>query len=422
MVRGVSQLTALQVTSRRNFSALAWHGTFTAAAAALAQPTTILPAYIVALGGSPLLVGLMLTVLLAGGVVPELLFAHIVEGRARKRPYFIIAVFSRSGAWFALGGLTLLFIHSPGAVLLLLLFTFLAAFAIGGSLGSVAYTDIYGMSIASGERGRLYGSIQFLGSFAALGVTYAAGILLQGSGKDPRHVYALLFLAIGLLMLCAGIGVLLIREQPIVPQPQLPFSQYLRQILTLWRQDASLRALVTIENIASLHLMLLPFYMLLAVVRLHVSPSAVAFYTMAQVVGGALSNLLWGVMNDRFGSASILRACLALGAILPLLALVLVTFSPSTFFLVFVLLGAAINSRNLAYNNVLVDLAPVALRATYTGLVGTFTAPTLVLPLVGGTLIALFGYSSVFASVALALLIALFTVGRSRALSVPPRG
>lgn len=415
-------MAELQVTSRRNFTALAWHGTFTAAAMALTQPTTILPAYVVALGGSSLLVGLMLTVLLAGGVVPELLFAHVVEGSARKRPYLLIAVFSRAGAWLVLGGLTLLFAKSAGSVLLLLLFALLATFAIGGSLGNVAYTDIYGKSIAPGERGRFYASRQFLGSFAALGVTYAAGVLLQGSSKDPRHVYALLFLATGLLMLLAGVGFLLVREQPTAPQPQLPLSQYLRQIPALWRQDPSLRALVIIENIASLHLMLLPFYMLLAEVRLHVPPSAVALYTMAQVVGGAFSNLLWGTMNDRLGSASILRACLALGAILPLLALVLVAFAPSAFFLTFILLGAAINSRNLAYNNVLVDLSPVTLRATYTGLVGTLTVPTLVLPLIGGTLIALFGYSSVFAFVALTLLVALLTVGRSRALSSPPRG
>ena len=41
------------------------------------------------------------------------------------------------------------------------------------------------------------------------------------------------------------------------------------------------------------------------------------------VIGGALSNILWGTLNDRFGSGAVLRICLVLGALLPLLALAL---------------------------------------------------------------------------------------------------
>ncbi|EQD57065.1 major facilitator superfamily MFS_1, partial [mine drainage metagenome] len=176
--------------------------------------------------------------------------------------------------------------------------------------------------------------------------------------------------------LLAGTGFLLVRETPVEATAKPPLSAFLRQLPVLWSQDPGLRALVWIENVASLHLMLLPFYMLLAETLLHAPASAVAFYTMAQIVGGAISNFLWGWLNDRFGSGAVLRTCLLLGAGMPLLALVLAAFWPSGYFLIFVVLGAAIASRNLAYNNVLVDIAPVPLRATYTGLVGTLTSPT----------------------------------------------
>ncbi len=405
---------------RRNYVGLAWHGTFLAAATALGQPTTILPAYVALLGGSPLVVGAMLSVLLAGSVVPELLFAHIVEGSPRKRPYLLLAVFSRAGAWLLLGALTWLMSSGKGVWPLVVLFLLLGLFAIGGSLGSVAYTDVFGRSIAPGMRGRFYASRQFLGSLAALAVTYLAGLWLSGRGGTASG-FALLFLGAGLLMLLAGGGFMLVRETPVPRQQQSPLGQYLGRIPAVWREDPALRTLVWIENVASLHLMLLPFYMLLAEVTLHVSVQAVAFYTMAQIVGGALSNAIWGYVGDRFGNAAVLRLCLWLGAAMPLLALALVAYWPGGYSVLFLVLGAAIASRNLAFNNVLVDLSPVPLRATYTGIVGTLTAPSLLLPMLGGSLISLLGYTNVFWLVAAGLAAAAATLGRAPHLGVPPR-
>jgi MFS family permease len=409
-------------TRRRNYVALTWHGAFLAGATALALPTTILPAYIAALGGSPLIVGLMLTVLLMGNVMPELLFAHVVEGRPRKRPYLLVAVFSRAGAWLLLGAATWVLQRSATGELLAVLLLLLGVFAVGGSLGSVAYTDVYGKAISPGARGRFYASRQFIGSVFALAVTYlAAGVLGSGS-STVAGPYAVLFLASGLLMVVAGLGFAMVHEDPSPATPKPPLGAYLRQIPALWREDPGLRALVFTENIASLHLMLLPFYMLLAIEWLHVPASTVAVYTMAQVVGGAFSNLVWGHLNDRRGSGVVLWVCLALGAAMPVLALLLATFAPAAYGIVFVLLGAAMNSRDLAFNNVLVDRSPVPLRATYTGLVGTLTMPSLLLPLLGGSLIAIFGYPVVFLGVAAVLAIAWAALGRSSALFAPPRG
>jgi len=406
-----------QTQGRRNYVGLAWHGTFLAAATALGQPTTILPAYVVLLGGSPLVVGAMVSVLLAGSVVPELFFAHVVEGSPRKRPYLLFAVFSRAGAWLVLGALTWLFADSTGAWLLLILFALLTVFSVGGSLGSVAYTDIFGRSIPPGVRNRFYASRQFLGSIAALAVTYVAQLWLTGA--DSTTGFALLFLGAGLLMLLAGIGFLMVQETPVPRRPTPPLADYLRQVPALWRRDPGLRRLVLIENVASLHLMLLPFYALLAEVSWHASAARIAFYTMAQIVGGALSNVFWGWLGDRFGSTAVLRVCLWLGAGMPLLGLALAAFAPGAYFIVFVFLGAAISSRNIAYNNVLVDLAPAALRATYTGIVGTLTAPTLFLPLIGGSLIAWLGYPGVFIVVAVSLGLAAVTLGRRLAGPLP---
>jgi MFS family permease len=415
-------VTPTRSVERRNFTGLAWHGTFLAAATALAQPTTILPAYVALLGGSPLLIGAIVSLLLIGSLLPQLFFASLVEGSARKRPYLLWAVYSRAAAWLVLGVLTWIFARNAASLLLFLLFAMLAVFAVGGSLGSVAYTHIYGQSVPPGRRGRFYASRQFLGSVGALAVTSVAAMLLGRSHGNAPATYAVLFFSAGLLMLLAGIGFLLVRETPVAATTRPSLAAYLRQVPALWRADPGLRALIWIENVASFHLMLLPFYLLLADAWLHVPASAVAFYTMAQTVGGTLSNIVWGWLNDRYGSGAVLRICLLLGTGMPLLALVLATYWPSGYFLIFVVLGAAIASRTLAYNNVLVDIAPVALRATYTGLVGTFTAPALLLPMLGGSLISLLGYRNVFLLVALALGLAAVSIGRSSYLNAAPKG
>ncbi|MGC8627676.1 MAG: hypothetical protein ACP5VR_09005, partial [Acidimicrobiales bacterium] len=119
---------------------------------------------------------------------------------------------------------------------------------------------------------------------------------------------------------------------------------------------------------------------------------------------------------------AVLRTCLLLGAAMPILALALATFWPSGYFLIFFVLGAAIASRTMAYGNVLVDIAPVPLRATYTGFIGTLTAPATLLPIAGGSLIGLLGYRDVFFLVAFALGLAALSVGRNRYLSTAPRG
>lgn len=413
---------ASTVGSRRNLVALAWHGSFLAGATALAQPTTLLPAYVAALGGSPALVGLTLTVLLGGGAVPELLFSHRVEGSPLKRPFLLVAVFSRAAAWLVLGAATWQLRRSASGLLLGALLLLLAVFAIGGSLGNVAYTDVYGKSVPPGSRGRFYAARQFAGSVVALAATFCAGLVLQSHLATLAGSYAVLFTGSGLLLLVAGLGFVAVRETPSPRQSRPPLGTYLRRMGTLWRADPGLRALVLVENLASLHLMLLPFYVVLAVEWLHVPPAMVAVYTMAQIVGGAVSNLLWGHLNDRVGSGAVLSACLALGSLMPVLALALAVFAPGAYALIFVVLGAAMNSRTLAYNNVLVDRSPVELRATYTALVGTLTAPTLLLPLAGGALIALFGFPALFLGIAAALAITWATLGRSTALFAPPLG
>ncbi len=414
-------MTQRRGAERWNFGALVWHGVFFAVGTALAEPSTALPAYVALLSDSPVLVGLMTSLLLAGEVVPQLLFSRWVEAVARKKGFLLVAVYSRALAWLVLGGLTLLWAGRAHQLLLVTLFVLLVAFAVGGSLGGVAFVDVVGKTVRAGIRGRFYAARQFLGGLAALGAGFLARDILTRPSLSFPHNYAVLFVGAGVALAVAGLGFLGLREPPGEARSRPPLSAYLSDLRRLWREDRALRSLVVVENLAGLHLLLLPFYVTLAQTRLHVGPEAVGTFIILQVVGGAVSNVAWAWLADRTGSPSVLRACLALGFVLPLVALALARWAPGQYALVFLLVGAAVNSRNLSFNNVLVDIAPDAVRPTYSGLVATLTAPRLLFPLLGGLLIGAFGFAPVFMAVALALLATLLGLGPAAALYASAR-
>ena len=269
-----------------NFAALVWHGVFFSVGSALAEPSTALPAYVALLGGAPVLVGLTTTILLAGEIVPQLLFARWVEARARKKPFLLAAVYSRALAWLVLGGLTLAWAGRAHALLLWTLMLLLAAFAIGGSLGGVAFVDVVGTSIRPGTRGRFFGLRQLLGGVAALGAGFLArGVLARPDPGFPGN-YGLLFLGAGAALAVAGLGFAVLREPAARGAASVTrLRDYLRGLGAHWRGDPALRSLVVVENLAGLHLMLLPFYVALALTRMQVDAATIGTFVVLQVAG-----------------------------------------------------------------------------------------------------------------------------------------
>lgn len=165
-----------------------------------------------------------------------------------------------------------------------------------------------------------------------------------------------------------------------------------------------MRRFILIENMASFSVMILPFYMIYARETFQLDNVWIGRYLLIQVSGTVLSNLVWGFVASKTSSRSIVRLCVMLGGLIPIIALLLVHTTPGFYGIVFFLLGFIISGRKIGFEPYLLDIAPEAQRTEYLGIRGTLNVFIVVLPIIGGLLINLTGYTLTFILVSLVML------------------
>jgi hypothetical protein len=121
---------------RRDFRLGVINGGFFGLAETLTDPALVLVAFVAALGGSPLVVGLAAPIRNAGWYLPQLLISGRMQSAPRKLPFYARLAVVRLAAWgvVALAPL-LLGRFSPSAVLAVFLIAFLVAESAAGLAG-----------------------------------------------------------------------------------------------------------------------------------------------------------------------------------------------------------------------------------------------------------------------------------------------
>ncbi|MCG6956440.1 MAG: MFS transporter, partial [Gemmatimonadetes bacterium] len=186
---------------------------------------------------------------------------------------------------------------------------------------------------------------------------------------------------------------------------------FLRRVPVIIHRDRAFLRFILASNLSSFSLMLLPFYMIFARDELHVGSVWVGRYLMLQIGGAIVSNLIWGFLSGRRGSGSVVRTCIVLGGVIPLLALALRALGPAAFGLVFVLVGFVMSGRSVGFEPYLLDLAPEDQRTVYVGINGTLNFSRVVLPILGGAVMDLFGFDVAFVLTAGAMGVSLLLLG-----------
>lgn len=382
--------------TRFNFTMGVLHGALFQAGLAFSSPTAVLPVFLSHFTGSLALIGLFSAVVTAGGVLPQLLVAHEVQGRARSKPVLLVAIWIRAASWAVLGALTWLCAHCPSGFILSALLLLLLIFSTAGGVANVPFTNIWGKTIPTGLRGRFWGHRQLWGGLLAVGSGYLVRRVLGTTIGFPRN-YALLFLMSFVLIAFSYVALSSVRE-PSVEQNRRrePLHTYLRRAVALFRRDRDFGWFAATQLATMFFQFAVPFYVLYGKERLAMPSEEIGLLIAAQMAGAIVSNLLWGSLSDRFGNRSVIRLTAIAALAIPTLALLAGGGRWGLLVALFALVGVVTSGSSIGFVNYVLEIAPPPERPTYIALSGTLNGLTALLPIAGGWVVDAGSYRLAF--------------------------
>ncbi len=386
----------------------------------LTSPYLVLPVFISALGASNLLVGFLPAIANGGWYLPQFLISHRLQRLPRKQPVYIIAGIIRIICWALLTLATFLIAHNPLA-LLAIFFTLFTTYSLAAGLAGTPFLDVVAKTVPAHRRGTYFGGRDLWGALTAIGAGYLVGIFLN---PNLAPAYPLNF---GFLFLIAGIGVTtglgafsLVIEPADTPtathltlHDQLRAAQRVLRANRIYRRFLVTRVVLAVADIAT------PFYALYATRVLDIPTETLGIYIGISTITGLIANPLWSRTSDRRGNRIVLLGAASCLLPLPGIALIFGLFPPGAalalpFGLLFLLHGIARPAANIAYPSYLLEIAPAPERALYISFTNTVLGIATFVPVIGGTLLDLFGFRAVFA-LALAITLAGWILARGLA-------
>lgn len=400
----------VQKSLRRNYLAHLGHGLLGQTGMRLINAPTFVPAYVFALSGSELAVGVARGLQYLGMFLSPLVGATIIEHRRKVLP---VAFFAGGLMRVQILGLALagLLLAPPGP--LVACFLFLPLFGVFLGVQGVVFNFLVAKVIPVEKRGLLVGLRTALSGVTATGVAlYAGNVLIEndalGNGYAVTFLLAFALTSVGLLMLA------FIREpgSPQVRQAS-PVLDRLRDLPALLRRDPDFTRYFLARALAVMGRMAVPFYYVVAQTRLSLSGSDLGELTAAFVLAQSVGSLGWGTAADRAGFRAVFIA--SLGTWMLSAVALLATSGFGWLLVVFAGLGAGLGGFQLSAQNLVLEFGArhnlplrIAVANSASFLVAAVGA------MLGGVLAVLVSHEAVFevaiASQTVALGIVLFGV------------
>lgn len=394
-----------------NFVVILTDASFWAFGLAFVDPVAVLPVLLVELSGSEVVVGLMGALQRAGWLIPQLLAASFVLHRPRKKPFvFYPCLATRLPFLAAAIVLNLDYAATHRMVALLVVMGAYGAFFFGEGLVGPPWHDICARTVPPRLRGRFFGGMQFFGGlFAIAAAVIVRRVLADDSLPFPRD-YGRLFMYLFIAMMISNAFLALIREPhgPAMAEAQ-SLSRIIRSIPSTLRARVRLRRAVIGQLLCHTAGMAVPFYAVYAHTQLHLPKGSGGIFVGAATVGAVGASVVWAFLNDRFGSTVVIRWTSTLVIATPVTALLVPPVARALaaeewltymYAIVFVLNGALWGGMWLGFTNYVLEIAPAAIRPLYLGLQATLLSPAILMPLLGGWLLAVISFESLFAIVA----------------------
>lgn len=381
---------------RRNFLFLMLDsGTF-AFAISLLSETTIIPAFVQTLSGSSVLVGLVAATFALGRYLPQLVGAHLVRGRSRRKPLLLaIVVAERVGILAIACTAQLIGVLDPTVVLVVFFISFGGYAMTTGLIGPV-YGDFIAKALTRG-RGWYYGCVQLLGGLLGFSAALVAEQLIK-TNPFPGGIQLCFWLCFALSFLSIFF-ISGLKEEPyphVEPRPS--FWSTVAEIPALLRGNRSYGRFILARAFLALSTLGIGFVVVDGMGGV-LKASDAALMAAVFILSQAVLGFLLGLMGNYLGwklvviTGGVLIAAGMAGA--------MIADSIPAYIAIFAALGGANAVTIIGDPNMSIELAPTDKTSLYLGTTSTLLAPFFIVgPLAAGALADVVGYPAVFGAAA----------------------
>ena len=394
------------------YFAFIWHGFFLALTVSMLDLNTVFPALVNTLTESKILFGAFYSVMLGVPLIFNVIFSYYLRNKQYKKKYLLLGIYLRSSAFLGMAYFTYYFAENNPMLTIYSFFFFVFLFSISAGFAGLSYSDIIAKSLGSEKRVNLYTVKQFFGSTAAfIGGLVIARIFSIGIDYPLNYAISLLIGSGGLII--ASLGFILLPEPAsIIKNNKESLGSFIKRIPSILKKDSSFKLFIIVENLAGFSIMIFPFYMLYAKERFSIDDSYIGLYLVVLTIGTIFSNIIWGFLASKLNAKAIMRFCIVLGGLNPLLAIYLGTTSPEYFAIIFFILGFMISGRKIGFEPYLLDIIPKTERVEYLGIRGSLNILIIILPLIGALIIRYFGFNVTFVVVTVMMFISAYLLGK----------
>ncbi len=358
----------------------------------LINAPTFVPMYVYKLGGSNVLVGLLLSL----GGLSRFITPPVIAPLVEHQPYL-----KRKVLWVGtLMRVQVLFMALAGFFLgtRLNMIAFFAAFALYNfflGMQNVVYNTVMAKVIPIENRGRFIGWREFLGGLSFSGVALVAGVLIQ----DLRfpHSYGATYL-LSFFLTFLGLVLFGFSREPATPTvlKKIPLFERLRSIPELMRKDRNFANYCVCRLVGSLAFMSNPFFILYMGRKLAISGELLGQLTFCYYISRTTINLLLGRIADRSGFRRVFLISVTIWT-LALFALLTIPPSYTLAVAVFLALGAGFGGFMMSMSSMVLEFGETAelpMRLALVNSIGEMA--TSVGPLFAGFLADNVSYHAVF--------------------------
>lgn len=394
------------------YFAFIWHGFFLALTVSMLDLNTVFPALVTTLTQSKIIFAAFYSIMLGVPLIFNVVFGHYLKGKPRKKKFLLLGIYLRSAAFLGMAYFTYYFSQNNPALTIISFFVFVSLFSISAGFAGLSYTDIIAKTLSSKKRLKLYTLKQFFGGSAAfLGGLLIAKIFSTDILYPTNYTISLLIGSGGLII--ASLGFILLPESDsFVVNNKESLGSFIKRIPSILKKDASFKSFIVVENLTGFSIMILPFYMIYAKETFAIDNSFIGKYLIILTLGTIFSNIIWGLLSSKLNAKSIMRICIIIGGLTPLLAIYLGTTSPEHFGIIFFIIGSMISGRRIGFEPYLLDIIPKTERIEYLGIRGSMNVLKVILPLIGAVIINYFGFNITFVLVAIMMGIAVYLLGK----------